>query len=271
MRHFAILVVACLWLGAGAYAQTQPEMTNADVLKMVAAGLSESIVVSVVQKAASKNFDTSPEAVLDLKAKGVPDAVIAAMLGTPESVAPPAAPAVASPVPADPNDPLAPHERGIYLDMGEGGSPRLVRLTEKTPVAQSFGGTWKAAFTSGLTKTKLNYRVRDARADCRSATPRPVFYFYALNPQEFVLLKMKVKGQEREFTSIVMGMTSSRSAKGEAELAVERVKDNIYRVAPATPLPPGEYGIGMPTGYGGGPITVFDFGVDPVQSTRAVR
>ena len=72
--------------------QARATVTNADVLEMVRGGLSASVVVQSIRSSPSVIFDTSPRALIDLKAAGVPDAVVSAMLAR-TGQAPPAAPA----------------------------------------------------------------------------------------------------------------------------------------------------------------------------------
>ena len=57
-------------------------LTNVDVLEMLRAGLSQEIVIAKIAASAC-DFDTSPAALKELKASGVPDAVILAMVQAP--------------------------------------------------------------------------------------------------------------------------------------------------------------------------------------------
>jgi hypothetical protein len=43
---------------------------------------------------------------------------------------------------------------------------------------------------------------------------------------------------------------------------IERDARGFYKVTPASPLPPGEYGFILATGFGAGSGKVYDFGVD---------
>ncbi len=71
---------------------TKPEskskkvLTNEDVVLLVEAGLSEEVIISVIQKSPTE-FDLTPEALIELKQEGVSDAIIKAMVG-PSSVKP---------------------------------------------------------------------------------------------------------------------------------------------------------------------------------------
>lgn len=261
----AVLLVAvpgALFVESAPQPAAQTAMTNVDVVKMVEAGLSQEIIVASVRQAPAKNFTLTPEALIELKRKGVPDPVIAAMLGSP----PVAASATLATPPAamtDPNDPMQPHPDGIYLDMGEGASPRLLQLTEASVRGRSVSGAWGSAFTGGLTRMKYNYQVRSPRSERRTTSPTPAFYAYGVEPADYALLKMKIKAKdkEREFTGMVMGFTGSRAPKGDVEIVTEKVAEGIYRLKPAVPLQPGEYCFAYATQ--GVALAALDFGVDP--------
>lgn len=75
----AVLLAGLLLCHVGVRAQQA--LTNADVLKMVKAGLSADLIVATIGNAPAKDFDLSPDAVIKLKTAGVSEAVIAAMLG----------------------------------------------------------------------------------------------------------------------------------------------------------------------------------------------
>ena len=79
--NFFIATVILLFsiLSAGQQTQTSKPLTNADVVKMVKAGLDESTVLLAIKQHASQ-FDTSTDALIDLKTQGVPQSVIHAML-----------------------------------------------------------------------------------------------------------------------------------------------------------------------------------------------
>lgn len=55
-------------------------LTNADVLKLVQAKLSAPVIVQTIKTAPTASFSLAPDDLIALKAKGVPDAVISAML-----------------------------------------------------------------------------------------------------------------------------------------------------------------------------------------------
>ena len=63
-------------------------LTNKDVVAMVSAGLSPSVVNAKISASLCK-FDTSPQGLADLKTAGVPDDIVVAMLGAKAAPPPP--------------------------------------------------------------------------------------------------------------------------------------------------------------------------------------
>ena len=82
MKVFALLVINLLLLipALSAHAQeTNPKLTNEDVVKMVQAGLSADQIMSKIKKSET-DFDTSPSALVALPKRGVPNEILLAML-----------------------------------------------------------------------------------------------------------------------------------------------------------------------------------------------
>lgn len=74
------LLSAFLTFGQTAVAaQTATPLTNGDVIKMTQAGLSEALIVQAIQNAPAA-FDLTPDALVQLKKSGVPDAVMREMV-----------------------------------------------------------------------------------------------------------------------------------------------------------------------------------------------
>ena len=94
-RQVAIVLAILLATVTPSLAQSAADapLTNADIVKMVKAGIPESVIVRKVQMSES-NFATSPNALIELKRQHVPDDVMAAMLDSEAAMRMP---------PADPN------------------------------------------------------------------------------------------------------------------------------------------------------------------------
>jgi hypothetical protein len=81
-----------------------PAMTNQDVIKMVAAGLSSDVIATSIRQAARRSFDLSVDGLVALKTAGVPDPIIRLMQSPearlePTVVAAPAAAMAVAPAP----------------------------------------------------------------------------------------------------------------------------------------------------------------------------
>jgi hypothetical protein len=93
----AAMLSVCAGVGRGQAAAQPKPLVNADIVKMVKAGLAEDTIVLAIQNKPS-SFDTSPEELIRLKEQGVSQAVLNAMLNASNPA--PAAPAPSEPPPA---------------------------------------------------------------------------------------------------------------------------------------------------------------------------
>jgi len=97
MPHLALLIatlIACL-LPKTSLGQPDQWVTNADVMKLVAAGVDDNTVIAVIEQARLQKFDVGPEALNALRASRVPETVITAM----QRISSPSPAAPSSPVP----------------------------------------------------------------------------------------------------------------------------------------------------------------------------
>ena len=97
-RVFSLTFLLTFWLVLPVLAQapTNNVLTNADIVKMVKAGLPESIIMREIQ-ISKTHFGTSPAALIELKKQGVSEGILGVVLdsrmdtGNPRSEPPPAA------------------------------------------------------------------------------------------------------------------------------------------------------------------------------------
>jgi len=82
--------------------KTASKMTNDDVVQLVAAGLSEQVIITSIRQAPTKGFDLSPTGLIALKKANVPDAVIAVMQEKPTAEQTPPASEAKTPSKYDP-------------------------------------------------------------------------------------------------------------------------------------------------------------------------
>lgn len=295
-RSSSLLLCGCL-IATSLAAQTRPErkavatprqpptvadeMTNADVVKMVKAGLGDAIVIATLRGPKKTKFDLSPDALIGLKAAGVGDAVLAVMLDPASAPAVAAAPALPPAPTPDPADPASPRESGIYIDKGT-GRPELVLLEPTAFKGGKSGGWLGSAMTMGIKKMKWKAVVQSKSAANRSKNPQPVFFFYfdakgsslsygstgASNPTQFVLARMSPSDKGRELVMGefgALGASSGTREKDTVEFTSVKIAPGIYRVQPQAPIAPGEYCFFRAEGSASmGAVTgnLFDFGID---------
>lgn len=106
-------------------------LDNADVLALVKAALAPDVIISKIRSSACK-FETTPAALERLKAEGVPDSVILAMLNAPAATLAPdsASPAVAAPPPLKPLRVKIPKGTPLDVEMAYTISSQEVRAGE---------------------------------------------------------------------------------------------------------------------------------------------
>lgn len=177
--------------------------------------------------------------------------------------------------PADPNNPLAPHEAGIYFV--DATSSHMTKL-DAAPYSGLQPSMGRSAAFGGL-GMKWRSVIFGSKAHIRLSDIHPTFYFYFVTPagnppsgsysldnasipNQFVLTKMESRKNERDIPgSGAVGTTVP--SKALVEFVFEKVANGIYKVQPKADFAPGEYGFlygGVLSQMGGSGL--FDFGVD---------
>jgi hypothetical protein len=256
---------------------------------MVQMKFGDNVIVAKIKSSPCK-FDTSMDALTKLKAAGVSDVVLQAMMEpaapvSPNSSAPPPGP------PPDPNDPQAEHDAGIYYVRQNPGGRQMTQLEPTAYSGTKSGGMFTSAMTYGIAKAKWKAVVRGATSNVRTSETRPTFYFYfeqkkgtlsnsgawtawfggLSTPNQFTLARFEPKKDDRELVvgefGAWGGSTGTRS-KDVVEFDFQKVAPGIYKIVPRDDMHPGEYcffytGQNNAMGMGGG--NLFDFGINPAQ------
>ncbi len=301
MRNLVLLLSLAAAVLHPPLAKAQEALTNESVVKMVKAGLAEEVVVTMVRSQPAK-YVLTPDQLIALKSAGVPDKVVAAMVeksaGTSPSALPVphasgATPAAGTVAAGDPNDPMSPHDSGIYLYARDrNGEYRLTVLEQAAYQGSKTGGVFTSALTYGLKKAKMKAVIPGQHASIRTSESEPVFYFYfeekaaglgkggfgtasVSNPNQFALVQLQVKSSTRE--TIVMefgalGASSGTHQKSMVTFKSERLRPGLYKVVPNGPMEAGEYcflvsqmNMGTFGAGASGAAQIFDFGVTPGQ------
>jgi hypothetical protein len=294
MRKILLFFAATFALFTAAVAQDV--LTNESIVKLVKSGLGSNLIVSMVENQPGQ-YTLTPDEVVKLKDQGVPEIVLAAMVtrgsarGNKASGATPTEGAVTG----DPNDPMVPHDSGIWLyTKDREGKPQMVVMERASYQGSKTGGVFAAAMTYGIKKAKTKAILPGRHASLQTADANPMFYFYfedkatglgktyfgqnsVSNPNQFALIKLEMSKTNRETVIGQFGlfsMSTGTSEKAMVGFKSERIRTGLYKVTPSQPLAEGEYcflasgGTVAPTyrmGAGGGGAAtaadIFDFGI----------
>jgi hypothetical protein len=260
----------------------QDIMKNGDVVSLVKAGLSNSIIIDKI-RSSKTDFDLSTDALILLKQAGVADDVVGAMLAAKTGVASQATQNNAASMATDPNDPKAPHDFGLYLFEEKDGNRKMTQMSASVSQQNRTGGLFTSSMTYGIGKVKIKTNLPGTAAKLQLNAPRPVFYFYLdnktgglntasgipANPSEFALVRFNVRSDNREVT---IGKANAFGAKGglSDEYVVgfdaEDLGNGVFRVTPKTDLKNGEYAFYLLNSGNSNASTAvgskfFDFGV----------
>jgi hypothetical protein len=280
----SVLLSVCLLLVAATSAQAQAPLTNEDILTMVQAGFGEETIIKAIETN-EPAYDTSVQALVELKKVGVSEKIITAMLeagakkkgkarleanpvGTP-TTSPGSATAESRDVwPAE----LAamPREVGLYYER----NGEFIWLYGKPIVATNTGGFLKRSLTMGVSKVRSKGQLPGKRAQLQVFERQPAFYAYmpeGQTPEGFVIVKMETKGNRRVFQvgssgGLSGGISRGLNVKKVYQIEIERIASRLYRVTPLRELKHGEYGfLGTFTyttaGLAGAGEKIYDFGI----------
>jgi len=245
------MVLVTLALAASAcLAQEAKPLKNADIKQMVAAGLNDDTIALAIRGRRCE-FDTSVDALIDLKNANVSQKIIGLMLAGPpppsvEAAAAPAAAPKTRPAESAARAPVAePESIGVvfYLDPES-------RAMKELPLEE-----WKAQGHSGWMTVTGSLVVRGETSSFHVSQNYPTeFVFRIGNPEAIKLYRFTQKGEKREFVAVT---AKGRSRQTDPGIPVDVTKygESSYKLKPRSPLGPGEYAI----------VTaekVYSFGVD---------
>ena len=248
----------------------QQALTANDVISMKQAGLSDDLVIAKI-KATNKPVNLSTEELINLKKQNINDAVIKTLMDPNNAAAPAASvsgsaianrllnvnpsgatPELGSSTVGNPDDPMTPHDSGIYiLSADSSGKQHMVMLERAAYQGTKTGGLFATAITYGAVKAKTKAILPGTAAAIRSKQGNSVFYFYfedkaaglgrgglfaggtISNPNQFALLKLNVEKHNR---STEIGAFSARGASSGSQekslipFKADRLAAGLYKV-----------------------------------------
>ena len=119
MKPVRLLVVLALSVLAGTtpFAQTQKPLSNADIINMTTQGFDAALIVKDIQSSGT-DFDTSTQALINLKNAGVDKSVLEAMLAAQSAKPSSTLEAIRSTTPTAPSQPDCSEKNGCLLKEG---------------------------------------------------------------------------------------------------------------------------------------------------------
>lgn len=237
MKLRVLFVVLALCLGIASAQEFSN--TNDSVIKMVKAGMSDSIIISSINSQPA-HFSLSANDLIALKQAGVSDGVMAAMIA---KSSPTAAPAGATP---NPNSNSYPTEIGVYYNL-----KGIYTEIQPEVVNTKTGGFMKSLATDGIVKGDINGHLNGEHSSTSVVTPLE-FLIVVRNgddPVEYQLLHLHSKSNYREFRSVTGGVfhASTGASRDLVQFQSTKVAPLTYRIILPAPLVPGEYGF-LPPG-----------------------
>jgi hypothetical protein len=254
----ASITVACLVLPADR-GSAQEVLTNDSVVQMIKAGLPESVIIAKIRSTSTK-FDLRTNALVSLKRAGVSDKVLEAMVaqGSPATGTLPAPPTAVAPIPSDLR--VAPmKDRDVVYHLTR---EKYVEMVPAVAELETNFAFFQSKSEIVLPGRKAQYRV----------TERQPVFLSTYSPTEAPLVRLK-PGDDHDDRNLKIssgafmpfGGTQRQGIRGEDKIAVTSERDprGFYRVTPAAPLPPGEYGFVVTQGFiAGASGRIFDFGLE---------
>lgn len=244
--------------------QEKKPITNVDIIKMVKARLPESTIILAIHQNPGK-FDTSPDALINLKNQGVTQGILDAMLTKTNSQ---------SPVPPRGSDrspqlregtkssgPKLPTAKGVYYE----GPTGLVRMEQTSVMESRNAGAFSSYMTMGVKTSKVINVYRGEQASAQLSNRRPTFYISDIETsiQDVLILRLKKQKGKREIEYARVGLIKKGSVgyreSDICQTMVNRVSDSVLVVTPSTELEQGEYILVF--GEAGSKGAGYDFGI----------
>jgi hypothetical protein len=216
----------------------QAPIDNEGVIKLVKSGMTEDMIISVIQQQPG-SYVLGADDFVTLKAAGVSEKIIGAMLDKKKGELAPGAQVGSGVGVAAPSQRATISGPGLYYKKG---NEYFELLTED--VEWKTSGAMKNIVSAGIVKKDLKGAVTGPSSRNFLTNPMEIILYppSGITVNSYILLPMKPDAGIREFN---VGRVNQKSgvAKGALPFGVEKVGENMYRIVLQTPLAPGEYGI----------------------------
>jgi hypothetical protein len=217
----------------------QQALNNDSVVKLVKAGLSEDLIVTMINSSPG-TYDTSANGLIALKSGGASDKVLLAIANKASGAAPRATSAAASGLPPGIDD------VGVYYKDKTGAwvsmLPEIVNFESS--------GKLKNIFSAGIVKGDLNGRIDGSRAKLNATLPIAFAVYLSENVEitQYQLLRLHPDANTREFLSASGGVlhTSAGATRDAIEFQPDKLAPRLYQITLPSSAWSGEYGLLAP-------------------------
>ena len=241
MRFLGLLLALAFLAGA------QETLTNDSIMKLVKAGLSDSLIVTMVQNQPGQ-YSLTADDIVKLKQAGVSEKVMAAMVS--KGAAAPgssAVPAPANAVGADSDIPQG-ADIGVYYKKGGAWEEMLPEV-----VNWKTGGVLKHIASAGVVKGDVNGNIQSAHSRNSAKSPVEVFIYTpeGIAITEYQLVHLHENADYREFRTVTGGVMheSGGATRDLIPFEGKKVANRMYKVLLPN-LGAGEYGFLPPGAFG---------------------
>lgn len=265
LPRFVLSTCLLFLLISAVLAQNSPKpLTNADISKMIAAGLPESTIVQVIHKGPTA-FDTSPDALIVLKQQGAGPKIMEAMLGI-NTTAPEPVGTVSQPV----GSTALSNNKGVYVQTPTGSK----RIEEVSSIEVRAVGGIASQMTLGLKESRVICVFRGDHAELQTSERRPVFRISGLgaSARDVYIVALRPNPDRRDLEMGRAGLLKKVSfgfrKRDVRDLEVKRLGEDLLEATPKQDLEFGEYimvlggaGMGRNSSAGVEGTTGYDFGI----------
>ncbi len=228
-------------------ASAQETLDNNSIVKMVKAGLGESLIVSMIQSQPG-NYALTPNDLIKLKQDGVSEKILTSMVskGSARSASE-AASTVAPPASAAPADSDIPPGIDIGVFYKKAG-----KWEEMLPEVVNWktGGVLKSIASAGIVKGDVNGRIvgPHSRNSATSPVEALVYSPEGVAITEYQLIHLREEKDSREFRTVTGGVmhVSGGATRDVIPFEGKKVANRMYKVLLPS-LGAGEYGF-LPPG-----------------------
>lgn len=233
-----------------------PGLSLDDIIKMVEAKVSESIIVSKVKKN-EKAFDLSPDQLIVLKKAAASDGLIEVLMDPSKAYTPPS-PTPAPPAPTSTPTPVSAAtvstekpsmEIGIYFKKAEAWMEVLPEV-----VNWKTGGALKSLATATIVKKDLNGNITGpgSRNSIKSPLEFLIVAAEGVSITEYQLIRLRLNKDYREFRTVTGGILNQQSGAMRDMVPFEgkKLSPHTFSVVLPNNLGAGEYGFLSPGAVG---------------------